>query len=377
MNNYSLYKEKLMELGLLLIFWYGILHAFGPDHLTAIADFSIGQSKRKTFAITIAFAFGHGVMLFIFAKVLEKFTISEHLMGYGDLISALVIFGMGLFILFMVFTNRINLKVHHHNGKEHIHIWYGKQHQHDSSTATASAFTIGALMGIGGVRGMLITLGLIEGQSVNLVMVLMFVLGVSIVFMLLGVIILYINQNILHNLQNVRRVFATVGIISVLVGGSMLFTPHSHAVTIEPTIEGLNKHSHPHLKNTEFDNAQNLVDSKIKSDMTYKQIMQRMGEAYNMMQRGLINENKELVKLGAMMIDNHPAPKEKPWTIVKTKNQKVFKQTLLSYNKLLHTSAYNINDALKNNDWNNVHERINTLSGHCVSCHTSWKNNLK
>ena len=41
-----------METALVLIFWYGILHAFGPDHLTAIADFSIGKNKRKTLLIT-------------------------------------------------------------------------------------------------------------------------------------------------------------------------------------------------------------------------------------------------------------------------------------------------------------------------------------
>jgi len=57
--------------GFLIIFWYGILHAFGPDHLTAIADFSIGKDKKKTLMITTLFAIGHGIMLFIFAKVLS------------------------------------------------------------------------------------------------------------------------------------------------------------------------------------------------------------------------------------------------------------------------------------------------------------------
>jgi len=41
-----------MEAGLILIFWYGILHAFAPDHLVAIADFSIGKESRKTMLIT-------------------------------------------------------------------------------------------------------------------------------------------------------------------------------------------------------------------------------------------------------------------------------------------------------------------------------------
>jgi len=55
-----------MEIGYLLIFWYGVLHAFGPDHLTVIADFSIGKSLKKTMAVTLLFAMGHGVMLFFF-----------------------------------------------------------------------------------------------------------------------------------------------------------------------------------------------------------------------------------------------------------------------------------------------------------------------
>ncbi|WP_256365632.1 hypothetical protein [Sulfurimonas sp. CVO] len=37
------------HLGLLLIFWYGVFHAFGPDHLTAIADFSIGKNKKRRY----------------------------------------------------------------------------------------------------------------------------------------------------------------------------------------------------------------------------------------------------------------------------------------------------------------------------------------
>ncbi len=364
-----------MELGLLLIFWYGILHAFGPDHLTAIADFSIGKSKKKTLLITIAFAIGHGVMLFLFAKILQYYNLPEYITDYGDMISSIVILGMGIYILFMVFTNRIQLKIHNHQGKDHIHIWFGKNHQHDNNS-TASAFTIGALMGIGGVRGMLITLGLIEGQNVDFLLILMFVLGVSVVFVSLGIIILYINQNLLNNLQNIRRVFATVGIISVIVGGNMLLTPHSHAVMIGENINGPLHHSH--LENTDAANAvENLVASKQKSDMSYKQMMQRMGEAYKMMQTGIVNQNKELVKMGTWMIDNHPAPKEKPWTIVKDKDKGNFKKTLLSYDKLLHSSSQNINNALNNNDWVEINQKVFELSNHCISCHSVWKNNLK
>lgn len=213
-----------METGLLLIFWYGILHAFGPDHLTAIADFSIGKEVRWTMLVTFAFAIGHGVMLFAFAKLLEFYVIPESVTAYGDLISSSVIIGIGIYLLYMVFSDKIHLRKHHHGGEEHIHIWFGKKHDHDSGIDTASAFSIGALMGIGGVRGMLMTLGMLEGEAVDVMMVFAFVAGVTLVFGTFGLVILAINKNILTTQRNVRRVFTTAGTVSLLVGTNMILS---------------------------------------------------------------------------------------------------------------------------------------------------------
>jgi len=210
-----------MELGLIVIFWYGILHAFGPDHLTAIADFSIGKEVKKTFLIVGAFAVGHGIMLFMFAKILQHYTLSEAFLSYGDVIASSVILSIGIYLLYMVFANKIHLKTHTHEHKKHVHIWFGNEHQHESSITT-SAFGVGILMGIGGVRGMLVTLGVLHGQVVDFTMIFAFIAGVMVVFFSFGLVISWINKDILTNIQNVRRVFAAVGIISVLVGGNML-----------------------------------------------------------------------------------------------------------------------------------------------------------
>jgi ABC-type nickel/cobalt efflux system permease component RcnA len=212
-----------MELSLVLVFWYGVLHAFGPDHLTAIADFSIGKNKKKTFAITSLFAVGHGLSLFIFAKVLQSISISEEILAYGDVISATVIIAMGLYLLYMVYANRIQLRTHEHEGKEHIHIWFGKSHEHDGDVvAKSSSLTLGLLMGAGGVRGMLITLGVVQGAQVDFMMVGAFTLGVMLIFGLFGMVMLYINQNFLGNLTNVRRAFTAAGVISLVVGTNIL-----------------------------------------------------------------------------------------------------------------------------------------------------------
>jgi nickel/cobalt exporter len=211
-----------MELSLLLIFWYGILHAFGPDHLTAIADFSIGKDKQKTLLITILFAIGHGLSLFLFAKLLQGMHISRELLAYGDIISATVILGMGIYLLFMVVTDRIQMRKHMHEGKEHIHIWFGKSHEHSDAVVKSSSFTMGLLMGAGGVRGMLVTLGAVGSGHVDLTMVAAFTAGVMLVFIGFGVVILYLNEHFLSSITNVRRAFAVAGVVSLVVGTNIL-----------------------------------------------------------------------------------------------------------------------------------------------------------
>lgn len=210
----------MKNLGFEIIFIYGMLHALGPDHLTAIVDFSIGKNKRKTLAITILFAIGHGITLFIFAKILNHYIISDNILSYGDKISSGIIIFMGLNLLYMVCANKIHVKKHNHKGKDHMHIYYGNKHSHNKKDTTG-AFTVGALMGVGGVRNMLVTLGLIQGHNVDLFMVLFFTLGVMVVFLGFGLIILYINNNLLTNEKNIRLIFTISGLISLIVGGNM------------------------------------------------------------------------------------------------------------------------------------------------------------
>lgn len=211
-----------MEIGLVLIFWYGVLHAFGPDHLTAIADFSIGKESKKTMLITLLFAIGHGVTLFLFAKLLAYYPPAGSITSYGDMISSAVIIGMGAYLLFMVATDHIQLRIHTHHGKEHTHIWFGKVHHHEEKAVSTSAFSIGALMGMGGVRGMLVTLGMLKGETIDLTMILVFIAGVSVVFVTFGLVILYINDHFLSSKSTIRKIFATAGLVSVGVGVDML-----------------------------------------------------------------------------------------------------------------------------------------------------------
>jgi nickel/cobalt exporter len=211
-----------MEIGLFIIFWYGILHAFGPDHLTVIADFSIGKNVKKTTMITLFFALGHGLSLFIFASILQSFPALEVLTDYGDIISASVIILMGCYLLYIVLTDRILLNQHTHDGKPHIHISFSRKHSHRFSEMMP-VLSLGVLMGIGGVRGMLVTLGLVNNQEVTLSVVAVFALGVMVVFLCFGWFVLTLNRDLLRSLISITRAFSLLGLTSIAVGGYIIW----------------------------------------------------------------------------------------------------------------------------------------------------------
>lgn len=119
--------------------------------------------------------------------------------------------------------------------------------------------------------------------------------------------------------------------------------------------------------------AEALVASKTRADISYKQLMELMGEASSMMHKGLIRENKQMVKDAANIILNHPAPKHKPWSIMAKSNQNDFKQTLLSYDKILDTDASLVAQEAQKENWFKANEAFHQLNNSCISCHAVWK----
>ena len=202
-----------MDFGLLIILYYGILHALGPDHLSAIALFSIGKKKRETFILSMLFALGHGTMLYLLALFVGQIA-DKNILQYGDTISSTVIVLMGLYLVYMAITNKIRIDHHTHHSDHHTHIYYKHAHGHDKSMI----ISLGLLMGVGGIRGMLVTLSIISHQNVGIEMVLAFILGVSIVFLLFGYLIYLINTNLIQSVNALRYGILTVGILSISIG---------------------------------------------------------------------------------------------------------------------------------------------------------------
>ncbi len=202
-----------MEFSLLIILYYGIIHALGPDHLSAIALFSIGKKKKETFMLSILFATGHGLMLYLLALFAEQI-LDDSILQYGDIISASVIVLMGLYLVYLALANKIRIDNHAHHKNTHTHIYYQDAHLHDKSML----ITLGLLMGIGGIRGMLVTLSVISHQSIGIEMILAFIAGVSIVFLLFGYFIYLINTSIIRSANALRYGIFSVGLVSIAIG---------------------------------------------------------------------------------------------------------------------------------------------------------------
>ena len=202
-----------MDFGLLIILYYGILHALGPDHLSAIALFSIGKNKKETFMLSVLFAVGHGTMLYLLALFVGQIA-NESILQYGDTISSAVIVLMGLYLVYLAITNKIRIDQHTHASDHHTHIYYKDAHLHDKSML----LSLGLLMGVGGIRGMLVTLSIISHQNVGIEMVLAFIVGVSIVFLLFGYLIYLINVNLIQSGNALRYGILSVGLVSITIG---------------------------------------------------------------------------------------------------------------------------------------------------------------
>lgn len=123
--------------------------------------------------------------------------------------------------------------------------------------------------------------------------------------------------------------------------------------------------------------AEQMVASKKKADMTYKELMAVMGRSSAMMHEGILRENKQMVEVGAHFILNHPAPNHKPWMIMKKEDHKGFKQSLMHYDKILDVHTNAIVKAAKMNKWDEASKASNELMNSCIACHTQWRAKVK
>lgn len=124
-------------------------------------------------------------------------------------------------------------------------------------------------------------------------------------------------------------------------------------------------------------NADDLIKTMKKEDITYNQLMAAMGKALNNIQEGIIGMNKVLVDRGINFVRTHPAPKAKPWVIMDEKDHEAFKASLVYFDKKMDEDILAIEKSVAKKDWGQALQELNTFQNTCMSCHVSWKNEVK
>lgn len=190
-----------MEYGLFIVLMYGIIHAFGPDHLSAIALTSVGKSKKEVLIISSFFALSHGIVLFLLAKFLYLIA-GSFILQYADMITWTILFILGLNLIYIGLQDNINLFEYENNIKK--------------TKSRITIIVLGVLMGLGGLRGILVTLGAVSTTTLGFDMIIAFVFGTSIVFIGFGYLMFILNSSTKHNLRFFRKCLLAIGVISIV-----------------------------------------------------------------------------------------------------------------------------------------------------------------
>jgi len=158
---------------LALIFFAGVLHGLGPDHLAAITALSAvsGGTRRLVFFST-RFAIGH-------AAVIAAAGLAAHF-GRGmlpqvwemrlDVLAGALLLLAGVAMLGALLLGKISLHSHQHSHAQealphrhfHLHFFTRNSHRHGQGRLAAA---LGALFALGGVRGLLAVVPIAISQT--------------------------------------------------------------------------------------------------------------------------------------------------------------------------------------------------------------------
>ena len=172
---------------LALIFFAGVLHGLGPDHLAAITALSTvdGGARRLVF-FSVRFALGHSVVIAAagiaahFGRNLLPATWDTNLDRAGGIL--LIVAGIALLVA--VAFRKVSVHAHHHDHDghehEHFHLHFFRQLSHRHGHGKFAA-VLGALFALGGVRGLLAVVPIATSQTlaISALRITAFTLGIA------------------------------------------------------------------------------------------------------------------------------------------------------------------------------------------------------
>lgn len=116
-----------------------------------------------------------------------------------------------------------------------------------------------------------------------------------------------------------------------------------------------------------------ILAKKRKADISFAQLMQVMHQATQMIFDGILFENKEMITLGAHLLDEHPAPARGPAADMVPEKRAEFRNVMPAYDKVFHITADRIRAAAAKGQWQEAYAGYREITDACVACHEAWR----
>jgi nickel/cobalt exporter len=176
---------------LTLAFGLGLLHALDADHIMAVSSLSMSSRNScpwkatRTLGFCFRWALGHGAVLvsLAFLFLLLKLELPSIVPLFAEKIIGLLLFGIGCWIFYSLWTRRLSLELHAHDDVTHVHLTErGRKHH------THQPILIGITHGLAGSAPVLALIPATNQGSaiVGVLYVMLFCLGVLISMLAFG-----------------------------------------------------------------------------------------------------------------------------------------------------------------------------------------------
>jgi len=173
---------------LAMIFFAGVLHGLGPDHLAAITAFGAvaGRDFRRITFFSIRFASGHALVIAA-AALAAHFGRTALPLAWErrfDLAAAGVLLLTGVVLLVALAMGKVSIHAHQHehagsvHAHLHAHFHHRAQHGHRHGKL---AFLLGGLFALGGARSLLVIVpvALASTAAASLLRITAFTVGIA------------------------------------------------------------------------------------------------------------------------------------------------------------------------------------------------------
>lgn len=228
----------------LLAFGAGLLHALDADHVmavTAIASKKLGM--KAIVALCLKWSLGHGAIVFLAGGAILLFGLSipHELSHYAEQSVAVLLIGIGGWILKDLYQSRAHIHFHHHDGVTHHAHWHidqainnrlrpsmsfktlafkknkkrMPQHKHDHS-----AVMVGIVHGLAGLAPLLAIIPIANQPPwLGVIYLLIFCLGVFLSMLIFGGVLGKLVERLQgYGIGSINIIRGMVGFASISLG---------------------------------------------------------------------------------------------------------------------------------------------------------------